>query len=149
VKNYEFSFKLFTIISVVIAVLVLGLYWESQQSVLGCFGVQCGVNPYYAKEKISFSSVLVDSPSNVTVTVSNTGSETSALAEYFVKDSSGNTYSNTTWAGPTVNPGASASVNILLTGQPMGQPFQFQSGHTYTLAVVTARNNQFSVTFTP
>lgn len=147
-KNYQFSLKLFTILAVVVVVLVFGLYWESQQNVLACLESSCGANPSYGKEKISFSSAHVDSPNNVTVTLSNTGSETVALAEYFIKDSYGDTYSNTTWAGPTLNPGAGASVNILLTGQPMGQPFQFQSGHTYSVIVVTARNNQFPLTFT-
>ena len=145
-KNYQFSLKLFTILLVVIVVFVLGLYWESQQPGLACLESSCGATPY-GKEKISFSSADLNSPNNVTVTVSNTGSETLALAEYFVKDSSGNTYSNTTWAGPTLSPGASASVNILLTGQPMGQPFQFQSGHTYSVIVVTTRNNQFPFAF--
>lgn len=148
-KNYQFSWKLFTVLLVVIVALVLGLYWESQQPLLGCLESSCGVTPYYGKEKMSFSSPHVNSPNNVTVTLSSTGSETLALAAYFVKDSYGNAYSNTTWAGPTLNPGASASVNILLSGQPMGQPFQFQSGHTYSVIVVTARNYQFVIAFTP
>ncbi len=149
-KNYQFSWKLFSILTVVIIVYTLGLvlYAESQQT-LACLMTDCGPSASGSRESIAFDSLHVKSPTNVTVTLRNAGSPTSALVEYFVKNSYGNTYSNTTWAGPTLFPGATASVNILLSGKLSGQPFQIQSGHTYSVIVVTARNNPFSYWFTP
>jgi len=147
VKNYQFSWKLFSILMVVIVVLALGLflYAESQQT-LACL---CGPSPSQGTENIAFNSFHVNSPTNVTLTVSNVGTVNFALIEYSIKDSYGNTYSNTTWAGPTLSPGGSASVNILISGTLSGQPFQIQSGHTYSVIIVTARNNPFTYTFTP
>lgn len=101
------------------------------------------------REKIVFNSFHVNSPSNVTLTVRNEGNLTVDLADYYVKDNSGDQYANAPWSGPTISPGVTASVNILLMGQLSGQPFQFQTGHTYTIVVVTARNTAFPYTFTP
>ena len=136
---------------VVIIVLTLGLvlYWVETSNTLACLSTGCGPSPPPPVERIAFDSIHVNSPTNVTLTLSNAGTPTSALVEYFVKDSYGNMYSNTTWAGPTLSAGATVSVNILVSGKLSGQPFQIQSGHTYSIIVVTSRNNQFTYTFTP
>jgi hypothetical protein len=149
VKNYRFNWALGSVLVVVIIVLTLGLvlYAESSQT-LACLSTGCGPT-FTPGERIAFDSVHVNSPTNITATLSNAGSVSVALVEYFVKDSYGNMYSNTTWAGPTISPGATASANILLAGGLTGQPFQIQSGHTYTVTVVTARNNPFPYAFTP
>lgn len=147
-KNYQFSWKLFSILIVVTVVLTLGLVWyATPQQTLVCLSWNCGPS-IYSKESIALDSIHVNSPTNVTVTLSNDATLTWALVEYSVKDSNGNMYSNSTWSGPTVSPGACSSVNVLLTGKLSGQPFQIQSGHTYSVSLVTARNNQFTYSFT-
>ncbi|HZY48002.1 MAG TPA: hypothetical protein VFE96_09425 [Candidatus Bathyarchaeia archaeon] len=82
------------------------------------------------------------------MTITNTGTVSVGLAEYIIKDSRGDTYINQTSSGPNLAPGYSATVRILLTGQLSGQPFQFQTGQTYSLQLVTKRNNPFPYTFT-
>ena len=147
-KNYQFSRKLFSTLVVVIVVLTLGLVWyAASQQTVACLSLSCGPSTY-SKESIALDSIHVNSPTNVTVALNNDGSWTWGLIEYSVKDSYGNMYSNSTWSGPTLSPGASTSVNILLTGKLSGQPFQLQSGHTYSVSLVTARNNQFTYSFT-
>lgn len=144
-KNPQISWKLLLIAIVVIVLGFAGvLYWESQTP-LGCGG---SCPPTYTPEKIAFNSVRVNSPTNLTLTLSNPGTIIWGLVAYYVKDSYGNQYSNTTWVGPTVSPGASAPVNILVAGKLTGQPFQIQSGQTYEITVLTARNNAFPYTFT-
>ena len=126
-KSRQISWKLFSTLVVVTVALTVGLelYWDEH---MGCTG-PCP--PNLIQERMAFNSVQVNSPTNATVSLSNAGSEVISLTAYYVKDSAGDKYSNSTWAGPTVVPSATASVNILLAGSLTGQPFQFRSGQTY------------------
>jgi len=143
-QGYQLGWKRLGILAAALSFVVLGtVYWEySNQSIVTLPPITNG------NEYISFVSSQINSPSNVSLTLRNVGSLTIGLAEYFVKDSNGSEYSNLTWRGPTIQPGAIASVNIVLAGQPSGQPFQIQNGHSYTITLVTARNNPFPYTFT-
>lgn len=151
-QNYRPTWKELRILLIITVASGSGLLWlysETHQPVVSCLGCSCR---FYCPptEKIAVYSLHVNSPTNVTVTYINQGQTTVALVEYFVKDVNGNQYSNTTlnWSGPTILPGATASTNIVLNGQLTGQPFQIQTGHTYVITVVTARNNPFPYTFT-
>ncbi|HEV2120914.1 MAG TPA: hypothetical protein VGS11_12530 [Candidatus Bathyarchaeia archaeon] len=143
-KNYLFSWRLFIIVVVVIAVAVFTVYSESQQTV-ACLA--CPVS-YTGKEQIGLNSVRVNSATSIILSVTNIGSLNIGLASYYLKDSKGDMYWNQTWLGPTLSPGGSVTVNLSLTGNLTGQPFQFQSGQAYTVELVTARNNPFTYTFT-
>jgi len=90
----------------------------------------------------------------LTLSVRNTGSVAIAFASYYVKDSNGNQYARLNWptdAGgkypASVNPNGLVSVNIAISSacgsSCTGATYQFSSGLSYTVTVVTTRNNQF------
>jgi len=94
---------------------------------------------------------------NLTLSVRNTGSVAIAFASYYVKDSNGNQYARLSWptdnAGKypaAVNPNGLVSVNIAIStacgSSCTGATYQFSSGYSYTVTLVTTRNNQFSWT---
>lgn len=104
-------------------------------------------------ESMSLDSASFNSGTNVTLYLRNTGTANITLVTYYVKDASGDQYSRTTWTGPTIVPnqvvatvftiGSSCSSCTLV-----GSAFTFTAGNSYTVLVVTARNNQFSFTIT-
>jgi hypothetical protein len=143
VKSYRPSWAQFAIVGIVLASAVGVGYWESQQTLL----VPGPVNPTNM-ENLTLGSFRVNSPTNVTVVISNIGTANSAVSEYIVRDPSGNSYTNSTPSWPTLAPGATVTVNILLAGQLSGQPFQFQSGKIYSVSVISVRNNQYTSNFT-
>ena len=95
---------------------------------------------------------------NLTLSVRNTGSVGLTFTAYYVKDSSGNQIARTGWATdaaglpPTsVNPNALQTFNIAIGAKcpspscSSGGSFTaFQPGYSYTVTLVTSRNNQFS-----
>ena len=106
---------------------------------------------------------------NVTLNLRNTGSAAITLSSYYVKDSSGNQWARLSWqTGPnapaafspnalgivtvTIGNGASGaggqcgSANCSFSGS--GTFNAFTSGFSYTITVVTSRNNQFTFTVT-
>ncbi len=99
---------------------------------------------------------------NVTINIRNTGSVSASLVTYYVKDSSGNQWSRTSWTtglntGPSIAPGQLGTAVVLIdttcgtgcTYAGTASAFQnFANGNTYTVLVVTTRNNQFSMTVT-
>ena len=142
-KNYQFSWRLFIIIVVIIAVVVFTVYSESQQTI-ACLA--CPVS--YTGEKIGLNSLQVNSPTSIIIGITNTGSLNLGLASYYLKDTKGDMYWNQTGSVPFLGPGGVATVNLSLTGTLTGQPFQFQSRQTYTVELVTTRNNPFTYAFT-
>ena len=98
--------------------------------------------------------------SNVTLYIRNTGSASVAFTTYYVKDSAGNTWTQSAWAtGPTISPNQVGLANIIITGatytgQTTGATYSgttnafntFTSGNSYTITAVTSRNNQFVFT---
>ncbi len=105
-------------------------------------------------EVLTLTASKFNSNSNVTLTLQNAGSGSVTLQSYSVKDTTGNAWSLPNWAGPTINPGSTVPANILIgtscnnciyTGI-VGLFTGFTLGHTYTVTVTTARNNQFSFT---
>ncbi len=89
-----------------------------------------------------------------TLYIRNTGTASVSLVTYYVKDSSGNTWTRTSWNGTTISPNALGTSNIAIGTScnsctysgTSGAFTQFTSGNSYTVTVVTARNNQFSFT---
>jgi len=71
-----------------------------------------------------------------------------------VRDSSGNTWSLSNFAGPVIIPNGFGTAIILIGancpscvyGGIPGLFFQFTVGQSYTVTVTTTRNNQFSFT---
>jgi hypothetical protein len=57
-------------------------------------------------------SYTVNSPTNVTLKIVNTGPVNVSLVAYWVKNANGQSYNNTRWSGPTFSPNATATVNV-------------------------------------
>jgi FlaG/FlaF family flagellin (archaellin) len=126
------------------------------------------VTPSTGKEAMNIENNSFNSVYNVTLDLRNTGSVSITLNSYYVKDSSGNQWSRLTWqtdAGgqhpAAITPNALGIVYVSIgtgaTGTggqcgasctPTGTFTQFNTGFSYTVVVVTSRNNQFSFTVT-
>ena len=98
---------------------------------------------------------------NITLSVRNTGSVAIGFTAYYVKDSSGNQVARTGWATdaagmapPSINPNGLGTINIAIGAKCPAPsctgttPTTFQSGFSYTVTLVTTRNNQFAWTGT-
>src|SRR5712664_724435 len=133
------------------------IYWQ-QSNTLACLTVcGCGACQPTGREALSMDSFHLNSPTNVSLTLKNVGTLSLSLQEYFVKDSGGNQWQSYQWEyastqGPTLSPNTVATAMITIgqscsncsySGTP-GAFSQFISGKSYTVEVVTARNNQFN-----
>ena len=131
------------------------------------------VTPSTGKEAMNIENYAFNSNVNVTLDLRNTGSASITLNSYYVKDSSGNQWSRLTWqtdAGgqhpAAISPNALGIVYVSIgtgtTGSggpcgPTGSTYctqtgsgftTFNTGFSYTIVVVTSRNDQFSFTVT-
>ncbi len=124
--------------TITITVLVLG-----SGGTCGCCA--CGT------EALSLESYVFNSGTNVTLYLRNTGTSNITLATYYVRDTSGDQYSNTAWSGPTI-PTSNVGPAVILIGSSCssctlsGSPFTFTAGNAYSIVFVTSRNNQFTYT---
>jgi hypothetical protein len=93
---------------------------------------------------------------SLSLILQNTGNTTVTIQSYVVRDSSGNTWSLSNFAGPVIIPNGFGTAIILIGancpgcvyGGIPGLFFQFTVGQSYTVTVTTTRNNQFSFTVT-
>ena len=101
------------------------------------------------RESMGLDSYSFSSGTNVTMYLHNFGSVSIQLVTYYVKDASGNQYAYTAWPGPTIAPANVVPTNFLIGSSCSsctltGTAFTFTPGYSYTIIVVTARNNQFT-----
>ena len=97
---------------------------------------------------------FTNSSTNVILYIRNTGSASISLSSYYVKDSSGNEWALTNWTGPNINVNTLETAGITIGSSctscvysgSSGAFTQFTAGNSYTITVVTARNNQFAFT---
>jgi FlaG/FlaF family flagellin (archaellin) len=89
----------------------------------------------------------------ITLSVRNTGSVGIAFSSYYVKDSNGNQIAQTNWSTQSgypasIAPNSLGTVNIRIgnscTGCSGSGFTTFASGYSYTVTLITTRNNQFS-----
>jgi len=109
--------------------------------------------PSGTREALALEAYTFTSGTNLTLFIRNFGNVSVSLVSYYVKDSSGNQYALTTWAGPTINPNSTSPAMILIGSSCasctiVGSAFTFNPGFSYTIVIVTSRNNQFSFTVT-
>jgi hypothetical protein len=135
------------LVVIVVVMTVIVYSWS-----LGIFGSILPAPPT-GKEILTIENQGFDNTNmNMTLYLRNTGSTPTTLASYYVTDQNGNQYSRTTWPNNPVPPGNLAKVFILINtacGSSCGHTgasFQFQAGNSYTITLVTQRNNQFSFT---
>jgi FlaG/FlaF family flagellin (archaellin) len=139
------------LLMVVIVVVAAVMVYAWATGLLSALLVQ---NPV-PKESMNFESFAFNvNNQNLTLSVRNTGSVAIAFASYYVKDSNGNQYARLNWptdAGgkypASINPNGLVSANIAISTacgpSCTGATYQFSSGLSYTVTVVTTRNNQF------
>jgi hypothetical protein len=109
--------------------------------------------PSGTREALALVSYAFTSGTNLTLFLRNIGNVSINLVSYYVKDASGNQYALTTWPGPTINPNSTSPAMILIGSSCpsctlVGSAFTFTPGFSYTIVIVTGRNNQFSFTVT-
>ena len=140
------------IIVVIVCAAVLGglFYWQTTgyPSPLcgGCYrynAPSCPVNPCRGREGLSLDSSQLNSPTNITMNIRNSGVMGVSFVSYTVQYYS-NQYSKTNWTTFSVQPYQVAAFNIIIDGST----FTFQSKNTYTIALTTTRNNIFTFTVT-
>ena len=100
----------------------------------------CG--PCLGSEALNMETYRVNTPTNLTMNIRDTGSAAISLVAYYVANSNQRQYSTIAWSGPTVVPNALIPINIIIDGTA----FTFQSGNSYTIVITTSRNNQFTFT---
>ncbi|HEV2119053.1 MAG TPA: hypothetical protein VGS11_02940 [Candidatus Bathyarchaeia archaeon] len=132
------------------------------------------VTPNTGKESMISEFAGFNSGTNVTMNLRNTGSVAITLNSYYVKDSTGNQWARLNWQTDAccpgvgsnhpgaINPNALGIVFITIGTGASGSGGQcgnscslsgsgfttMNSGFSYTVVVVTSRNNQFSFTVT-
>ena len=103
----------------------------------------CGlVTPNVGKEELSMQSYQFNTPTNLTMNIRNMGTVTVSFTAYYVTLNSQARYSSTGWSGATIPVNEVVAINILIDGQA----FTFQPRTSYTVTMVTTRNNQFVFT---
>ena len=128
------------LVSILIVFLALfGLvFYANGPGLCGAFGPE----PCPSRESLNMMSYTMNSPTNVTLKIINSGSAAASLASYYVRNSNGQAYTTNNWLGPTISPSAIIPVNILIDGNS----FTFTAGNSYTVIIVTSRNNQYTFT---
>ena len=126
------------IIGVIIIVIVGGASFLFLTGRIGFSPLPCG-GPCPGKEALFLESYQVNTPTNMTLTIVNTGVASTYFVSYSVKSAAGQVYSNGSWSEPSFGPNDRLAVNIVIDG--IG--FTFQSGSSYTVTIGTARNNEF------
>jgi flagellin-like protein len=113
------------------------------------------VNPNNNKEgPLSADSYAWPSTTSVSINIRNAGSGNVTLNAYYITDSSGNTWQNLAMTPVTIPPntatsGTQLSINCGSNCQLTGSGFAtFTSGYSYTVKVVTTKNNPFTFTVT-
>jgi len=111
------------------------------------------VTPQVGKEAMNIENSAFTNSTWATIYLRNTGTASISLVTYYVKDNANNQYSKTSWSTYTgIAPNALATVNIDINAPThcgctaASNAFQFVSGNSYTVIVVTSRNSQFTFT---
>jgi len=140
-----------SLLMVVIVVVASVMVYAWSTGLLGTLLVQ----PNVGKEALTMDTFAFPNNNNVTLTLRNAGTVAVTFSSYYVKNATGTTYTQAGWTwGPTIQPNAPGLANIGITAGCAGcgsfstSSFTFVSGNSYTVTLVTSRNNQFSFTVT-
>jgi hypothetical protein len=101
-----------------------------------------GATPCPGREDLNIITAAVNSPTNMTVQITNTESVAISLTSYNVRNPYGQSYAKNNWSGPIAPPSGVVTTNLLIDGNA----FTFHSDTYYTITLITSRNNQFTFT---
>ncbi len=112
------------------------------------------VTPQAGKEALSAEASSFPSGTAIgTLNLRNVGTASVSLVTYYVKDASGNTWTLQSWStGPSIPVNGVNATSIKIAGQCSGCTLSgsgfttFSGGNSYTVTVITSRNNQFVFT---
>jgi len=107
-------------------------------------------------ESLKLTGYQFINSTSLPLVLQNTGNTSVTIQSYVVRDSSGNTWSLSNFAGPMMTPNGFGTTIILIGancpgcvyGGIPGLFFQFTVGQSYTVILTTTRNNQFSFAIT-
>ena len=137
------------LVVIVVAMTVIVYTWST-----GVFGNILPAPPT-GREILTIENQGFDASNmKLTLFLRNTGSTPTTLVSYYIQDQDGNQYARTSWAVPPASSssivnstGVFLPINSACTGcTKTGNSFTFQSGNSYTITLITQRNNQFSFT---
>jgi len=142
-----------SLLMVVIVVVAAVMVYAWSTGLLGTLLVQ----PNVGKEALTMDTygfpTTTPPNSNVSLTLRNAGTVAVTFASYYVKNATGTTFTQTGWTwGPTIQPNTPGLANLGITaccggaGSFSTSSFTFVSGNSYTVTLVTSRNNQFTFT---
>ncbi|HVH14395.1 MAG TPA: hypothetical protein VNA15_01580 [Candidatus Angelobacter sp.] len=140
-----------TLLLVVIVVVMTVIVYSWSQGVFGAILPA----PPTGREILTIENQGFDTSNmKLTLYLRNTGSTPITLASYYIQDQNGNQYARTTWtvaATPQASivngTGVFLPINTAcISCTHTGNQFTFQSGNSYTITLITQRNNQFSFT---
>jgi FlaG/FlaF family flagellin (archaellin) len=115
------------------------------------------VHPTTGQESLNYvsNSGAFSNSTSVTAYINNLGTANATLATYYVKDANGNSYqySYSTAGAPTIAPNTSVPLTFKIGSSCSsctltGTAYTFTSGYSYTVLLITSRNNQFTFTVT-
>jgi hypothetical protein len=139
------------LLMVVIVVVASVMVYAWSTGLLGTLLVQ----PNVGKEALNMNTYSFPTNNNVTLIVQNSGSVAITFTAYYVKNSTGTTWTQSSYAwAPTIQPNAPGTVQIGVGpgvnsgGSFSSSSFYFVNGNSYTVTLVTSRNNQFQFTVT-
>jgi FlaG/FlaF family flagellin (archaellin) len=142
------------LLMVVIVVVAAVMVYAWATGLLSALLVQ---NPV-PKESMSFESFSYVSGTNLTLNIRNTGSVAIAFSSYYVKNATNAQYARLSWSNDaagmypaSIAPNGLGTINIAIglkcpSPSCSGATFTFTSGLSYTVTLVTTRNNQFTWT---
>jgi len=137
---------------VIVCGLVLGgvLYWQTTGSPSplcgGCYHYNapgCVVTPCPGLEALNVETSQINSPTNMTLTIRNSGAASVGFVSYKVQYNA-NQFTNMNPTEPSIGINQVAAINIAIDGNA----FTFQSKNSYTIVLTTTRNNIFTFTIT-
>ncbi len=140
-----------TLLLVVIVVVMTVIVFSWSQGVFGAILPA----PPTGREILTIENQGFDTSNmKMTLYLRNTGSTPTTLASYYIQDQNGNQYARTSWAVPAASPasivngtGVFLPINAACSScTHIGNSFTFQSGNSYTITLITQKNNQFSFT---
>jgi FlaG/FlaF family flagellin (archaellin) len=115
------------------------------------------VHPTTGQESLNYvsNSGAFSNSTSLTAYINNLGTANATLATYYVKDANGNSYqySYATGTGPTIAPNTNIPITFKIGASCSsctlsGSAYTFTSGYSYTVLMITSRNNQFTFTVT-
>ncbi len=114
------------------------------------------VHPTTGQENLNYvsNSGAFSSSTNMTAYINNLGTANATLQTYYVKDSNGNSYQYSYASNaPTIAPNKSVPINFPIgitcpSCTLSGSAYTFTSGYSYTVLMITTRNNQFTFSVT-